>query len=91
VAVLIQLPPPVEARLRARDPALEELALESLLIALYRRGEISTGDIAETLGVSTRSEAEAWLGERGVRANYSLGDLDDDGATLDRLLGPGRR
>lgn len=89
--VTIQLPPEIERQLREQDPALDENARTQFLIANYRAGKLSTGDLAMILGCATRQEVDHWLAERGVDRPYSLDDLEADRAALDKILGPARR
>lgn len=62
-------------------------ALEALLIEGYRCGNLSTGDIADVLGLETRFQAEQWLCDRDVHANYTVAELESDRRTLERVLG----
>ena len=61
--------------------AVEQLALDG-----YRSGRLSRYQVQQLLGFDNRYDTEDWLGRRGVTANYTLTDLRDDRATLDRLL-----
>jgi predicted HTH domain antitoxin len=91
MSVTIQLPDEIERQLRNLDPLLDEHARDLFIITNYQAGRLSTGEIAIILGFETRHEAEEWLGQRGVKSNYSLKDLESDRATLDRILGPVKR
>lgn len=89
MAITLELPPGVEETFRnALGPNVERAAFDALIIEGYRTTKLSTGDIADILGFETRLEAEQWLTSRGMRLNYSLEDLEDDRATLERVLGP---
>ena len=87
MAISIQLPSFFEEHLREIDPKLEDLARESLLIALYNRGDIGLADIADALYLPNRQAANTWLYERNVPLNYTLADLEEDQKTIDMLLG----
>ena len=87
MSVTIQLPADIERELRDTDPKLDDSAREQFIIGNYRSGRLSTGDIALILRLETRSEAEQWLGARGVERNYSQADLEADRKNWDRLLG----
>jgi predicted HTH domain antitoxin len=89
MAITIQLPAEIEQELRRQIPNLDENAREQFLISNYQAGKLSTGDIAEILGLETRHEAYSWLSQRGVPINYSLSDLENDRKNLEKLLGPG--
>ncbi len=87
--ITLNIPPAAEATLRdAWGQDISAAALEALLIEGYRTGKLSTGDIAEALGFETRYQAEQWLAARRVALSYTLDDLDQDRAALDRILGP---
>lgn len=61
-------------------PALEALALEG-----YRSGALSAAQVRRMLGYDTRAELDGFLKEHGVWLEYTLGDLEQDRATLRRL------
>jgi len=89
MAITIQIPANIERELRRQMPDLDGNAREQFLISNYSAGKLSTGDIAEILGLDTRDEAQAWLLERGIPLNYSIADLDQDRKNLDQLFGAG--
>jgi len=91
MSVTIQLPAEIEHQLREQDPQLDESARAQFLIAQYRAGKLSAGDLAVVLGYGTRHEVDEWLGGRGVDRPYSSDDLEADRVALDKLLGPARR
>lgn len=70
-------------RLAADGPA----AVERLVLAGYRDGTLSRYQVQRLLGFDNRWDTEEWLGSRGAVMQYSLADLDQDRATLDRVLG----
>ncbi len=82
--IQIDLPPELEENLRRKLGDLASAAKEALLIEAYRRGKLSIGALAETLGV-TVFEADQWLAERKVPLNYSIEDFRADGETLRKL------
>lgn len=86
MAITIQLPDDIEQALRRQAPNLDEDARDQFLIAQYRAGHLSTGDIADTLGFDTRHEAQTWLATRGVPLAYTLDDLEQDGKNLGELF-----
>ena len=87
MAINFVLPVEIEQELRNRLGDLNAAAKEAFLIENYRAGLLSVGDIAAILGVPTKYEAERWLGQRGVTWNYGLAELEEDRATLARVLG----
>jgi predicted HTH domain antitoxin len=86
MAVTFDLPESVEVQLRREVPDLDEAAREQFIISQYQKGRLSTGDVALILGFETRYQAEQWLGQRGVRANYNLESLEADNRALERIL-----
>jgi len=49
--------------------------------------DLSRHQVQRLLGFDNRWDAEEWLGTRGASVQYSLADLNQDRATLDRLFG----
>ena len=72
------------------EPALREISDTELgtelACALYARGRISAVGGSHLAGMDLVAFQSA-LVERGIPRNYSVGDLHDDLAALDRLLG----
>lgn len=90
MAINIDLSKSAEELLRrAFGGELSRAALEALVIEGYRSGKLGIGQVREVLGLDSRWDAEAWLGGRGVDWNYSLEDLEEDRATLAKLLPDG--
>lgn len=87
MAITIELPPSVEAQLRAGLENLDAVAKLGLAIEAYRSANLSLGQFAELLGVS-QYEADGLLKERGVLLDVSLGELAEERIALDRLLSP---
>lgn len=87
MAISFDLPSDIELQLRHEVPNLEQAAKEEFVIASYRDGKLSIGQVARVLGFETRFHAEEWLGQRGVTMNYSLDDLQADRETLSKLFG----
>jgi len=88
MAITIELPDWVEKQLREGEPDLDSKLRDQLLIDNYKVGKIGTSEIAETLGLATRYEAELWLGARGVEWNYGVEQLEEDRKNLEKLFGP---
>lgn len=86
MAVTIQLPEGIEEQLRRQIPDLDEAARNQFILANYKLGRISTGDIALILGFDTRHEVEQWLDRQGIRANYDLKSLEADRQTLAEIM-----
>ncbi len=87
MSLSIELPAEVEAELREfLGPDLNRAALESLVADGYRLRRFGIGQVCRLLSFASRSDAEAWLAQRGIRWNYGLDDLDADRIALDKLL-----
>lgn len=89
VEVSLEVPEPIE------DPrALERAARaarEAAVLELYDAGEIGSGYAGELLGMH-RVDFLEFAGARGVPTIQTTPEqLDEELATLDRLLGPARR
>lgn len=86
MAITFQLEDALEDQLRRDLGNLDEAAKEALLIEAYRRGKLSIGRLARTLGFGVL-EADEWLAKRGVALNYTISDFNDDKDTLRNLKG----
>lgn len=84
--ISFDLPSEIEQQLRRDLQDLAQAAKEDFVIARYRDGKLSIGQLARILGFDTRFQAEEWLGKQGVTMNYSLEDLEADRKTLAGLL-----
>lgn len=71
-------------------PAAERSILEGYVVDAFRRGEMSSGQVAQLLGMRTRWEAIEFLSERGVYPGYEAKDLEDDIRVLVQLRRRGR-
>jgi len=86
--ITIHIPDDAEKAFReAWGDNLDRTALEALVIEAYRTGKLGISQVRRLLGLESRWETEAWLGNRGVNWNYSIDDLEADRKTLDRILG----
>ena len=65
--------------------ALPRKAKEALAVEGYRSGILSTGEIAELLGISINA-ADGFLKERGLSGVESLDEIEHDSARLEELL-----
>jgi predicted HTH domain antitoxin len=86
MAISIELPPNVEARLRAELADLDEVAKLGLAVEAYRGDKLSLGQFAELLGIS-QYEADGILKERGVTLSLSEAELSAERDALQRLIG----
>jgi predicted HTH domain antitoxin len=86
MAVTIELPPNVEARLRAELADLDEVAKLGLAVEAYRNAKLTLGQFADLLGVSQYA-ADGILKERGVSNSPSEEELAAERDALQRLIG----
>ena len=90
MSVTIQLPADVEQRLRAAIPNLDEELREASVLELFRRGRLSHYELSRVLGLD-RFETDSYLKRNNVaEGSLTMKDLDEQGETLDRVLGPVR-
>lgn len=59
--------------------------VESLALEGYRAGALSDGQLRRLLDFETRFDVHGFLKDHGVPLNYSMGDLESDRRTHDRL------
>lgn len=87
MGISLNIPEDQERTLRrAWGGDLDRAVLEALVIEGYRSARLSIGEIADLLGLATRSEAEDWLGKRAVKSNYDIAELEADRRTLGELF-----
>lgn len=77
MSVSFQLESELEDQLRRDMGDLAQAAREALLIEAYRRGKLSVGRLAKSLGIGVL-EADGWLAERSVALNYDFVDFTND-------------
>jgi predicted HTH domain antitoxin len=90
MSITFQLEHDLEQQLRRDLGDLGEAAREALLIEAYRRGKLSIGRLARTLGIGVL-QADEWLAQRGVPLNYGFEDFEADQRALRELRGRGPR
>jgi predicted HTH domain antitoxin len=84
MSLTISIPDEFAAVLGATDEERERRAREALALELYREGRISAAGGAHLMGLDLMS-FQGLLAERDIPRNYSVRDLHDDVAALDRL------
>lgn len=84
MAISFQLENALEEQLRRDLGDLGQAARDALFIDAYRKGKLSIGRLAKTLGIGV-IEADRWLAERGVPLNYGFEDFQSDTQTLREL------
>lgn len=83
----IDIPDDVAVKLgMTNDGNASRSALERLALAGYQEGTLSRFQVQKMLGFDNRWETEEWLGTHGATVLYTLEDLEQDRATLDRIL-----
>lgn len=88
--VTLDLPADVEERLRRETPNLDAEVKEAYSLELFRQGRLSHVDLSRVLGLD-RFETDAYLKRHSVfEGSLTMGDLDADRQTLDRLMGKPR-
>lgn len=86
MALIVELPPEMEERLRAESPDLESEAKEAMLIELYRQDRLSHFELSQALGLD-RFETDGLLKKHKVTEDLpTLEELEDDLQQLRRLL-----
>ena len=85
MSITIDLPDEIAQQLRAAWGDLSRRALEAIALEGYLSGDLSAGQVAEMLHLSTW-EAESFLKERGASLNYSEEDLRRDMEANERAL-----
>jgi hypothetical protein len=85
MAVTVQLPRDVEQQLRAEFPDLERHIVEGWAVEAYRRGELSSYQVGQILGLENRWETVEFLSKQGVYPNYGVEQFEEDIRALERL------
>jgi len=83
--VVVSMPDPLARQWGDTPQAIGRHLVEDAVIERYRAGRLSHRQVGEALGLNYW-QAEAFLKERGVPLNYSLADLEADGATLEKMM-----
>ena len=87
MTIEIDIPSAIEAKLRTQIGDLNVAGKEAMLVELYRLGEISHGELAESLGLS-RYEADAVLKRHNVTEDLlTAEELAEQLAGLRKLVG----
>lgn len=86
MSLTITLPDDFSAVLGVTDEERERRAREALALELYREGKVSAVGGSHLAGTDLVTFQGA-LVEHGIPRNYSVRDLHDDLAALDRVLG----
>lgn len=82
--ITIDLPDDIAQRLQQKWEDIPRHVLESLVLADYQAHVLTIEQVRRLLGYETRFEVHGFLKAHGV-SFYTMQDLEDDLATLDRL------
>ncbi len=83
--VTIELPEEIKHQLEEKWGDLPRRALEAVALEGYRSEALSTGQVAEMLGLCVW-DTEAFLKEHGADLNYTSEDLRRDVEANERVL-----
>lgn len=82
----LRVPDDIAEKLSAQWDDLPRWALESLAVDAYQEGILTAHEVGRLLGHASRWQTEAFLKKAGADLGYSEKDLEDDLATLRRVL-----
>jgi len=82
--ITISLPEDIAEVILAGGETLEREVLEAMALEGYRAGKLSRGQVGRMLGLD-RFEVDTLFKLHSVPLNYSVGDLEEDRRTLDKL------
>ena len=85
MAIAVEIPKEIEERLRVEWPDLEQHVLEAYAVEAFRRGELSSSQVARILSMAGRWEAMEFLSKHGAYPGYGVEDFEEDMKTLDEL------
>lgn len=90
IAVQLQLPEELAAKLGAASNDLNREVTEAYVLELFRQGRITHHELAQALGLD-RFETDAYLKAHNVfEGSYTMEDLEADRRTLVAFSGKGR-
>jgi predicted HTH domain antitoxin len=85
--VAIEIPDELSSLLTEKWGDVPRHILENVATEAYTSGALTALQIRRLLGHDSRMETLNFLSERGVWPRYDVEDLQQDMATLDRVLG----
>jgi hypothetical protein len=86
--VTLEIPTAIANDLGDSPEKVGRKVLEQYALNGYRTDLLSHFQVRQLLGFDSWIETENFLRGNGVPINYTLKDLEEDRATLDRILGP---
>ncbi len=81
----LEIPDDLGERLAATGEDLSRRALEGFALAEYKSGRVTKSELRRLLGLATRYELDGFLKAHDVWMNYTIDDLRQEVATLERL------
>ncbi|HYN19620.1 MAG TPA: UPF0175 family protein [Thermoanaerobaculia bacterium] len=76
--ITIQVPDAVAHRLRASWQDLPRHALEAVAAEAYRQGLLTSAEVQEVLGITSRYEVDGFLKQAQAFLQYTADDLEED-------------
>jgi hypothetical protein len=86
--VTLEIPDSMAEKLGDSPNLVGRKFLEEHALNAYRTNSFTHFQVQQLLGFQSWAETETFLRSNGAPINYTLEDLEQDRATLDRLLGP---
>ena len=80
--VAIEIPDDIGRVLAAQAGGVSRAVLEAVAVEAYRSGAITTAQVQQMLGLSSRWETEAFLQRAEAFHNYTMDDLERDIAAI---------
>ncbi len=88
MTITLDIPEEIERDILSMDDALlRRKLMETTAVEAYRDHKISSADVGRMLGFESRWETINFLSQFNAYPNYDLEDLEEDRATLERILG----
>lgn len=86
MVVQLQVPDDIAAKLEEKWSDVPRCALEALAVDAYREGVLTAYEVQRLLGLSSRWKTDEFLKKAGADLGYTEKDLEEDTATLRRVL-----
>ena len=87
MSIHIELPKPIEDKLRADLGDLATAGKEAMLVELYRQGKVSYGELAESLGLSRYATDDLLKRHMVTEDLLTSEELEAQLSGLQKLLG----
>ncbi|MDE3196838.1 MAG: UPF0175 family protein [Acidobacteriota bacterium] len=83
--VLFEIDDDLVKQLTPASRDISRAALEALALEGYREGRLNDAEVRRMLGFNSRIEVDGFLKEHGVPLDYTMEDLEREGAEGDLL------